>query len=288
MSLLCSLGHVATTRMLVTRGVAAARIRAAVADGRILRLKRGTFACAHVDESLRRAAEMSGALTCVSVLRAAGVWAGHSRALHLQLAPGARSPSEPAVRHWEHPRFEMETPWLAGRSQALWCAVHCLDEENALAAMESAIHEGFLSVTEVQRIGALAPRRLQGAVRGMVTNSGSGNETIVRYRLQRVGYRVEAQAFVPGMGHEDLLVEGCVGVDVDGRRWHEGDDRFANDRDRDIHVEGLGRRTLRLRTSHIFETWPHTLTVIDRVVRDAKREQQRRGGSAIVKFDDPL
>jgi very-short-patch-repair endonuclease len=166
--------------------------------------------------------------------------------------------------------------------------VHCLDEENALAAMESAIHEGYLSIAEVERIGILAPRRLQGALRRMVTNSGSGNETIVRYRLQQIGYVVEAQAFVPGMGHEDLLVEGCVGVDVDGRRWHEGDDRFANDRDRDIHVEGLGRRTLRLRTSHIFEPWPHTLAVIDRVVRDAKREQRQRAARFIVKFDDPL
>lgn len=228
-------------------------------------------------------------MTCVSALAQAGVWAGHSRQLHIQLTPSARSAAaSDLVRHWEHPRFEMETPWRAGRSQALWRAIHCLDEENALAAMESAIHERYLPAAEVLRIGRLASRRLRPAFRGLIMNSGSGNETIVRLRLQRAGYRVEAQAHVPGMGRQDLLVDECLGLDVDGRKWHEGQDRFANDRDRDIHVEGLGRHVLRLRTSHIFETWPHTLAVIERAVRDAQRERMRRRGRVVIAFDDPL
>lgn len=287
--LLCTLGHVATTGILASRGVTRAHIRSAIADGSAVRLKLGTYACPHVSDPVRRAVEAGGALTCVSVLRDAGVWAGHSHQVHIQLAPGARSPmTSNVVRHWEHPRFRMDTPWLAGRSQALWRALHCLDEENALAAMESAVHEHYLPAEEVQRIAQLAPRRLQDALGYRVGDSGSGNETIVRYRLQRVGYAVEAQAYVPGMGHEDLLVEGCVGLDVDGRQWHTGEDRFANDRDRDLRVEGFGRRALRLRTSHIFETWPHTLAVIDRAVRDAKHEQLRRNGRVIISFDDPL
>jgi very-short-patch-repair endonuclease len=228
-------------------------------------------------------------VTCVSALAQAGVWAGHSRQLHVQLAPGARSTSaSDLVRHWEHPRFEMETPWRAGRSQALWRAIHCLDEENAVAAMESAIHENYLPAAAVVRIGRLAPRRLQSAFRGMIMNSGSGNETIVRLRLQKAGYRAEAQAHVPGMGHQDLVVDECLGLDVDGRRWHQGEDQFANDRDRDVHVEGLGRHVLRLRTSHIFDTWAHTLAVIERAVRDARRDQLRRRGRVIIAFDDPL
>jgi very-short-patch-repair endonuclease len=252
-------------------------------------LRRGTYACPHLDEEVRASALAGGALTCVSVLRQAGVWAGHSRQLHIQLKPGAASPASPvAVRHWEHPRFEMDSPWKAGRAQALWRALHCLDDENALAALESAIHEAYLPLPVVDRIALLAPRRLQRALGHRITNSGSGNETIVRFRLQRVGYAVEAQAYVPGMGHEDLVVEGCVGLDIDGKRWHSGDDRFAIDRDRDIHVEGLGRRALRLRTSHIFETWPHTLAVIDRAVQDARREQQRRSGRVLLTVDDPF
>jgi hypothetical protein len=274
-SLLCSLGHIATTRALYSRGVGKERLRSAVATGRVTRLMRGTYACPHLDEGVRDAALASGA--------------GHSDRLHIQLKPGAASPaSRTCETHWEHPRFGMESPWRVSRAQALWRAVHCLDDENVLAALESAVHEGFLPAAEVERISRLAPRRLGPVLRHFVTNSGSGNETIVRYRLQRVGYLVEAQAYVPGMGHEDLVVEGCVGLDIDGRKWHEGDDRFAIDRDRDIHLEGLGRRALRLRTSHIFDTWPHTLAVIDRAVQDARREQLRRRGRVLVSFDDPL
>ncbi|WP_167136976.1 hypothetical protein [Diaminobutyricimonas sp. TR449] len=164
--------------------------------------------------------------------------------------------------------------------------MHCLDDENAIAAMESAVHEGFLTPADVMRLATLAPRRLGDGIRRLEFASGSGNETIVRLRLQRAGFRVESQAHVPGMGHEDLLVEGCVGLDVDGRQWH-GEDRFAIDRDRDIHVEGLGRRALRIRTAHITDTWPHTLAVIERVVADARREQRRRQGRVLLTVDDP-
>lgn len=288
-SILCRLGHIATTRVLLARGVGQAQLRSAVADGRVVRLKRGTLACPHLDEDVRDAAVAGGALACVSALRQAGVWSGLSRQLHIQVAPGAAcQPSRACVSHWEHPRWEMESPWKTGPAQALWRAIRCLDDENALAALESAIHGAYLPPATVERIALLAPRRLQPVLRQRISNSGSGNETIVRYRLQRLGYLVEAQAFVPGMGHEDLVVEGCVGLDVDGRMWHSGEDRFAHDRDRDIHVEGLGRRALRLRTSHIFETWPQTIAVIDRAVQDARREQLRRHGRVVVAFDDPL
>jgi hypothetical protein len=91
--------------------------------------------------------------------------------------------------------------------QALWRAIHCLDEENAIAAMESAIHTKFLPSAVVKRIDVLAPRRLQPAAQCLVAGSGSGNETIVRRRIERAGYRVEVQAYVPGMGRGDLLLE---------------------------------------------------------------------------------
>lgn len=170
----------------------------------------------------------------------------------------------------------------------MWQAMRCLDDEHAIAAMESAIHEGFLTAADVMRLARMAPRRLADGIHRIVLNSGSGNETIVRLRLERVGFRVEAQGYVPGMGHEDLVIEDCVGLDVDGRRWHESEDRFANDRDRDLHVEGFGRHTLRLRASHIYASWPHTLAVIERVVSDAKRESDRRNGRVLVAYDDPL
>ena len=239
-------------------------------------------------------AAVGGAVTCVSVLAEAGVWAGPwlgvQSPLHVQIPPTASG----AVRgeglhlHWERPRFGMSTPWRVSPTQALWQAMRCLDEEHAIAAMESAIHKGFVAEQEVRRLGRLAPRRLQDGIRRLIPNSGSGNETIARLRLERVGYRVEAQGGVPGMGHEDLVVEDCVGLEVDSRAWHDGEDPYTLDRDRDIHAAGLGRWVLRLRPAYITDTWPHTLAVIDRVVADALRERHRRSGRVLAAYDDVL
>lgn len=294
MSILCRLDHVASSRQLAAHGVSARQLHAAVANGRILRLRRGTYACPHLDAATVRAAELGGAPTCVSVLAEACVWAGPWQGprppLHVQVPPtrSGTSGGTGLRLHWEHPRFGMSAPWRVTPAQALWQAILCLDEENAIAAMESAIHEGFLPELEVRRLGRLAPRRLQDGIRRIIGNSGSGNETIVRLRLERVGYRVQAQGHVPGMGHEDLVVEDSVGLEVDSRNWHDGQDRYTIDRDRDLHVAGFGRPLLRLRPAFITETWPQTLAVIDRTVADARRERQRRTGRVLVGYDDPL
>ena len=290
MLVLCQLGHVASTRQLRSR-VTAATLRAAVQSGAIIRLRRGTYACPHLDEATAHAARIGGALTCVSVLAAAGVWAG-SRAdqelVHVQVPPTHSGRPSVARLHWEIARYGMASRWRVTPLQALWQAMWCLDEENAIAAMESAIHEGFLSEREVRRLGRLAPRRLQDGIRRLVVNSGSGNETIVRLRLQRYGYDVVAQGNVPGMGHEDLVVEDCVGLEVDSQRWHDGNDQYTIDRDRDRHVAGFGRPVLRLRPAYIHESWQQTLAVIERTVADARRERSRRIGRVLVGYADPL
>jgi hypothetical protein len=138
----------------------------------VLCVRRGTFARSHLDKGTIRAASMGGALTCASVLRMEGV--------HL---------------HREYPHFEMDNRWRVSRMRALWRAVRCLDEENAVAALESAIHEQFLSADDVRKIGRLAPRRLQPLLRQLVVNSGSGNQTIVRIRPIRAGHRAQPQPF---------------------------------------------------------------------------------------------
>jgi very-short-patch-repair endonuclease len=155
--------------------------------------------------------------------------------------------------------------------QALWQAIRCLDEENALAAMESAIRRQFLSEAQVRRLGSIAPRRLQPAIRLLVANSGSGNESIVRFRLVRQGFRVAAQAHVPGLGHQDLLVEECLAIEVDSSEWHDDEDQRAIDTNRDLVSEGLGRRVLRIRPTHVHNSWESTLAVIERAVSDARR-----------------
>lgn len=270
---LCSLGHIALTRELHAAGCTRAQLGRALSSGTVVRLQRGTFACAHVGAPLATAASIGGALTCVSVLREQRVWAGHDHRVHVQLSPRSSAAVPSGVRvHRELARFEGGT-WRVSPMQALWQAIRCLDDENALAAMESAILTAFLTEAEVRRLGAMAPRRLQPLIRQLVTTSGSGNETIVRVRLVAAGYDVEPQGYVPGLGHQDLIVDKRVALEIDSHEWHEGEQR-ATDADRDLVSEGLGRHVIRIRPAHIHESWPRTLAVIDRAVRDARRGQR--------------
>ena len=238
-----------------------------------MRLRRGTYACAHVDASLAFAARHAAALSCVSVLRELDVWAGHDLRVHVQLPLTTSRAAPGAVTHWSTPRFGMSTPWRASTMEALWQAMHCLDEEHAIAAMESAVAEGALTKAQVRELGMVAPRRLQRGIQQLEFTSGSGNETIVRRRLRAVGFAVVAQGEVPGLGHQDLVVEECVGLEIDSRRWH-GEDQTPRDRDRDRISEFLGRRVLRISPSHVHTSWPHTLSTIERMVADARRARR--------------
>jgi hypothetical protein len=270
---ICNLGHIARTDTLRARGWTRTSLTRALQSGELMRLRRGTYACAHVDPALALAARHGAALSCVSVLRELGVWAGHDQRVHVQLAPTASRAATGAASHWSAPRFRMSTPWRASTMEALWQAMHCLDEEHAIAAMESAVAEGALTEAQVRRLGALAPRRLQHGIQQLEFTSGSGNETIVRRRLRAVGFAVVAQGEVPGLGHQDLVVEDCVGLEIDSKQWH-GEDQTPRDRDRDRISEFLGRRVLRISPSHVHASWPHTLSTIERMVADAQRARR--------------
>ncbi|MBG6056876.1 very-short-patch-repair endonuclease [Cryobacterium sp. MP_M5] len=295
-SVICSLGHVATTAELRRRGVSPGALRDALAGRAVTRAVRGVYVCAHADPDQRTATAAFGRISCLSALRRAGVWTGLDRSLHLQLAPHAHGDrpttdrnGRPIRYHWAIPRFpdSLERSWLVSPMEAVWQAIRCLDEENAIACLESAVHEGLITVDEVRRVCARAPARLQRGIRELEFTAGSGMETIVRRRLRHAGYTVVAQVRVTGVGDEDLLVEDCVALETDGEKWH-GPDRFHADRNRDLKTEGLGRRALRLTHDQVMYDWETTFLSIKRVVDDAKREQTRRFGRVILRADDPL
>ncbi|MGO4103582.1 hypothetical protein AB4Y63_06485 [Leifsonia sp. YAF41] len=214
-------------------------------------------------------------------MRRAGVWAGLDQSLHLQLPPNSHSALRPAhdhagrlIRyHWAPAKFGSagEKSWLVNPMEAAWQAIHCLDEEHAIACLESAVHENYLTEQQVRRIGAHAPRHLQQGIREMEFTSDSGQETIARRRLRRVGFQVVAQERIRGLHYrEDLVVDDCVALETDGKKWH-GPDRFEPDRHRDIVFAGFGRVSLRLTQRLILREWPSTLAAIERTVRDAQR-----------------
>ncbi|TFB77242.1 hypothetical protein E3O06_00300 [Cryobacterium glaciale] len=296
----CSLGHIATTDELFRRGASARHIRAALQAGQISRATRGVYVCQHADAEQRQAAALHSQIACVSAVHRFGVWCGLDTALHLMRPADARGGAGARLRvdahghdlhfHGAAPRFGRPgTSWLVDPVEAVWQAIHCLDEENAIACLESAQHLKFITPTQMHRLCVLAPARLHPGIREMEDTADSGVETLTRRRLRHHGFTVVAQGQVgasAGSIREDLVVEDCVALEIDGRQWH-GAAKLGSDYDRDLMVEGLGRRALRLSYRQVMFDWQTTLATIERTVADALRLRNRRRGRRISGQNEP-
>lgn len=271
---LCHLGHVATAQQLRAIGATKRSVASAVGTGSIRRVARGVYACFHVDGELTTAARAGGQIDCVTSLARHNVWSGIARpGLHLRLSPHSHQKKlvPGSVVHWAVTQFESAAPLEVSPVDALLQATNCLPPDDALASVESALHTGFISDDEFDDLLRRAPERLHLVLARLDRGAQSGFETHTRLRLVRASFRVQTQFYIPGAGHLDLLVNGCVGVETDGEEWH-GPERFIPDRTKDLLVEGQGIRMLRIGRPHIFDSWPRTLDTVRRMVNDAESD----------------
>lgn len=273
---ICHLGHVASATQLERIGARRRTLSAAVSSGMIRRIARGTYACAHLSGDLVTAARAGTQLDCVSSLARHEIWSGIEPAgLHLRMRPHhhQRSPLG-AVMHWSDQHEASAQPFEVSPIDALLQAIACLPPDDALASVESALHEGFIDEEQFDELYRWAPARLRPMLEQVDRGAQSGFETHTRVKLVRAGFRVRTQFPVPGTSDFDLLVEDCVAIETDGRKWHA--ERFVPDRTKDIIGESHHIRVLRLAGTHIFDSWPRTLDTIRTMVADAQRPRPRK------------
>lgn len=297
--LLCMLGHVATRRDLESTGLSRSQISALARGSDVRRPRRGTFVCRHLSEAEATAAAVGGRLDCVAVLARHAIWVGHTNGLHIRMPAHAGAASRHRLEQTRHAlsattlgvlgsrrltvHWSSCTPPAIGRRLevpvlfALRQAMTCLPPDDYLGAVESAIHLGQLTRAGLDELIGAAPARLGPLLSQLVPGAQSGYETIARLRLRRAGHAVEIQVPVRGVGHVDLLIDGVVVLEIDGREFHA--DTFETDRARDLGTEGAGLRTLRIAAVWVDTRWEEVLAVIERMVSDAK------GGAARVKAE---
>jgi very-short-patch-repair endonuclease len=267
---LCAHGHVASTRDLTRAGFG--RVARANADG-VVRLKRGVYSCTHFDEQALSAGRMGCLLDCTTALERHGIWSGIAPpGTHWRARPNHHTGDvhSPVVLHWSKSSLSSQHPFEVSALDSLSQAIRCLSPYDALASLESAMHLGYASAPEVERTIRQAPLHLQTVLRRLNLGAQSGYETHARLKLEDAGHAVRTQAQIPGAGALDILVDDCVGVETDGRKWH-GADRFLPDRTKDLVVESWGIRVIRIAGPHIFEYWPVTLSVIERMIAESPR-----------------
>ncbi len=143
----------------------------------------------------------------------------------------------------------------------------------AVVVADSALRRGLLTVDE---LAEGLSRRQDSRGRGRLTRlllvidpaSGSVLESMLRYLLHRAGLFPTSQYVVVGsdgrpVGRVDFcFVEHGLVVECDGRRWHDPKDNRTKDRHRDNALQRLGWRVVRFSWSDVRDSKGYVLAVI--------------------------
>ncbi len=269
---MAALGGLASAQQLCRSGLSRHALDRARSEGLLLSPRRGWLATADAPQPAVIAVLHSARVTAATALRTHGIWSGEDDRIHLQVEPDRRFREYPAVvpierftalehtgrlivRHWapsRHPQVH-EPQWRVPIQDALLRHAVAADDEQAIAALTSAVVQLRISRAELDALFTRLPRRMRRLRPRVSLLDGSGLETIARLRLEDAGLRLEQQVRI-GSDRVDLVIDGWLIVEVDGDRWHHP----QNDRDRTNRLVRAGFRVLRFGYRDVVHDWPST------------------------------
>lgn len=229
--------HVLRTRDLTAAGWRHRDLRAAVAQGRLVRARRGVYLPTDTDADCLAAAELRGRLACVSELRRRGVFVLEPAARHFHVAPDAARLPASAAGDRVHRERLLRMPHPRSISvevlDAVRQAVRCQPSRAAIATIDSALHLGVLPHHDLEELFESLPRRFRRLRRLLDSRSESGPETFLRLILRSIGCRVEIQVLIGDVGRVDFLVDGWLIIECDSEAHHSSWLEQKRDRRRD-------------------------------------------------------
>lgn len=231
-------GNVARRKDLLARGYSDWQLKQALDAGELNSIARGYYALPDADPLDIRLAQFQARRTCFTKAEQLGLWVlapmvePHVATAHGRPVPGC------VVHRVSGGQTLMDI---------LRQCTKCGSQLEALVVLESAV---VLKLCTVSELRATFTGRKDTAGRAIVKmldpQSQSIVETAARYRLIMAGYNVQAQAAIKGVGHLDLLVEGILGVETDGEKYHNTPQGWAEDLRRDNLLVLQGMWKLRI------------------------------------------
>jgi hypothetical protein len=101
-------------------------------------------------------------------------------------------------------------------------ALRCLPFRDSLVTVECAVGRGDMTLDFLRRrLPGTRNGRAREVLRWVDRGAESVLETLARTYFRQAGIRVETQVRIDGVGYVDLLLEGRLIVELDGR--HHGD-----------------------------------------------------------------
>lgn len=216
------------------------RLDQLVEAGSVVRLRRGVYCSPELPGGVQHAVRAGGVLGCVSAAQSFGLWHPSDARVHVHFdrSRSRRRASGPVAHWW--PTVAAREPTRTSLVDSLAHVVRCQPRATAIAVIDSALYAGLVSERELHAILARVPmcRRIPTSL--FDARSESGIESLVRVALVEAGLTCTSQVWIPGVGRVDLLVDGRVIVEVDGRRWHQGEQSRDYGRDLAALASGLG------------------------------------------------
>jgi very-short-patch-repair endonuclease len=255
-------GKVAGWNRLRAAGVTTQDIKAAMSMGLIQRIRRGVYCLPDVHPMVRIAAAHGGCLTCVSLLKAWEIWMLYADPeVHVWLGTSGRHHERPNCHCRAH--YSRGTSGVGSVSIAL-ALIHlhgCQGVEAFICAFESAWCQGKLSAAAREKVRAGLPKNARWLVDYATDSAASGLETLIRFRLRHFGFKIVVQ-YAAGADVVDLLIEGLLIVEADGKANHDGPSKRHKDLMRDARTSSRGYETLRFDFAQIVHDWPLVLKAI--------------------------
>jgi very-short-patch-repair endonuclease len=233
-----------TTAQLRASGMNKHDIARAVGSGALIRARQGRYVRRDAHPDAVVAAAISARLTCVSLLTKHGVFVKRSPdGVHVHLPRSASRTVAPpgGALHWRPLlRAAPSEICAVGVLDALIHASDCLGDGDYVAAVDSALHLRLIGPEDLTVLfTSIAPRKrlLRRHVDG---RAESGPETIVRLLAAELGFTVEVQKRISGVGRVDLLLDGWLVVECDSKAFHSSWEQQREDRRRDQELARRG------------------------------------------------
>jgi len=273
--LVSSAGGVLHKRDLVASGATDRHLTAAVRSRSVSRPRRGWYSTWSSHDPRYIAVAVGGRLTGASALHLLGAWSWSSRR-----PPVTVSVPETAsrLRRRRGVRVVWDPVELSGRGST-WAVdprdalaravVEARSFEDAVILVDWARDEGIVHDDD-DAAEVLSRKRADAA--GLVAWSEGGAESILESaagtRLRRAGRHVVRQVRIEGTNKIiDMVVDGIIGFETDGRAHHER--RFDEDRVKDADIAREGRIPFRASAQMVRDRWRSTAEAIEALVHTA-------------------
>lgn len=257
-----------------------ADLRRRIRNGELTRPRPGWYARPDADTDALTAAKRYGALTCVTALKKHGLWVppGYD-SVHVRAGKSAQGRRRDYCQLPGRP-MAVDTI-LDPIPVALACAASCMSAEDWIAVADSALNTLGLSIDELRAMMPRTSRRIKDLLAQCDPRSQSGTESIMRVRLRALGFHVEVQPEIKGVGHVDLRL-GRLLLECDSKLHHTSLESYRKDRKRDRTSLGQRYFTMRLTYDDVLYGWEDTLADIREVTlpeRHRMRKPRKRPAS---------